>query len=324
MSFDAQNRSADGGESLGQSTFFDGPARGDNITSVLARLAPQAHEAAQVGEDANMSVSTTFYPGAFELPHEQDVMLVSLDLVFFYVHSAVMLARSSNGFAWLLSDVPSLLPHCPLQFHVAAVPETSPVLNIVLHAVYNKSCAEYEPADADVIAAVDRFGLYGLDVQQHLAPQTALFEFVATRVPSAPLAFYALAGCYDLNDLGVRASGHLLGHRVRTIPVELVERMGPVYLKRLISLQLARQDMLRVLLVQPPEAHPFDATCGQEEQSALRRAWQLVAAYLIGFLETGTVSLFGPEFRGMLSLLVVIGVILVRPEGLYGREFIHE
>lgn len=50
----------------------------------------------------------------------------------------------------------------------------------------------------------------------------------------------------------------------------------------------------------------------------------LVAAYLIGFLETGTVAVFGPEFRGMLSLLVVIGVILVRPEGLYGREFIHE
>lgn len=50
----------------------------------------------------------------------------------------------------------------------------------------------------------------------------------------------------------------------------------------------------------------------------------LVAAYLIGYLETFTVSALGPEFRGILSLLVVIAVILYRPEGLYGREFVHE
>lgn len=50
----------------------------------------------------------------------------------------------------------------------------------------------------------------------------------------------------------------------------------------------------------------------------------LVAAYLIGYLETFTVDLLGPEFRGVLSLVVVIAVILLRPEGLYGREFVHE
>ena len=50
----------------------------------------------------------------------------------------------------------------------------------------------------------------------------------------------------------------------------------------------------------------------------------LAAAYLIGFLETFTVGILGPEFRGVFSLVVVAAVILVRPEGLYGREFIDE
>ena len=50
----------------------------------------------------------------------------------------------------------------------------------------------------------------------------------------------------------------------------------------------------------------------------------LIAAYLIGFLETFTVGVLGPEFRGVFSLVVVAAVILVRPEGLYGREFVDE
>ncbi|CAI48824.1 ABC-type transport system permease protein (probable substrate branched-chain amino acids) [Natronomonas pharaonis DSM 2160] len=50
----------------------------------------------------------------------------------------------------------------------------------------------------------------------------------------------------------------------------------------------------------------------------------LVAAYFIGFLETYTVGLLGPEFRGVFALIIVAAVILIRPEGLYGREFVDE
>lgn len=50
----------------------------------------------------------------------------------------------------------------------------------------------------------------------------------------------------------------------------------------------------------------------------------LVAAYFIGFLETYTVGLLGPEFRGVFALIIVAAVILIRPEGLFGREFVDE
>jgi branched-chain amino acid transport system permease protein len=49
----------------------------------------------------------------------------------------------------------------------------------------------------------------------------------------------------------------------------------------------------------------------------------IIAAYLIGFLETLTVSFVGPQWRGMFALLLLIGIIIARPEGLFGREFIE-
>lgn len=49
----------------------------------------------------------------------------------------------------------------------------------------------------------------------------------------------------------------------------------------------------------------------------------IVGAYLIGYLETLTVSLAGNGVRGVFALVVVALVILFRPQGLYGREFIE-
>lgn len=50
----------------------------------------------------------------------------------------------------------------------------------------------------------------------------------------------------------------------------------------------------------------------------------VVAAYLIGFLEQFTVTFIGQEFRGILSLALLLLFILYMPQGLYGREFVHE
>jgi branched-chain amino acid transport system permease protein len=49
----------------------------------------------------------------------------------------------------------------------------------------------------------------------------------------------------------------------------------------------------------------------------------IAAAYLIGFLQTGVAEYIGTEFRGILSLVLLVIVLFVMPQGLYGREF-HE
>ncbi|MXV61076.1 branched-chain amino acid ABC transporter permease [Natronorubrum sp. JWXQ-INN-674] len=50
----------------------------------------------------------------------------------------------------------------------------------------------------------------------------------------------------------------------------------------------------------------------------------VVAAYFIGFLEQFTVTFVGQGFRGILSLVVLAIFLLYLPQGLYGREFVHD
>lgn len=47
----------------------------------------------------------------------------------------------------------------------------------------------------------------------------------------------------------------------------------------------------------------------------------VVGAYLIGFLEVATTNLIDPRLQGLAPLVVLVLVLLVKPEGLFGREF---
>ncbi|WP_345781968.1 branched-chain amino acid ABC transporter permease [Natrinema salsiterrestre] len=50
----------------------------------------------------------------------------------------------------------------------------------------------------------------------------------------------------------------------------------------------------------------------------------VIAAYLIGYLETASVEILGPSFQGVLSLVVLVAILLLKPNGLFGRELVHE
>jgi branched-chain amino acid transport system permease protein len=49
----------------------------------------------------------------------------------------------------------------------------------------------------------------------------------------------------------------------------------------------------------------------------------VVGAYIIGFLEVLTLRLIDPSLTGLTPLIVLVGVLLVKPEGLFGRELIE-
>ncbi|MEF8778251.1 MAG: branched-chain amino acid ABC transporter permease, partial [Natronomonas sp.] len=50
----------------------------------------------------------------------------------------------------------------------------------------------------------------------------------------------------------------------------------------------------------------------------------IIGAYLIGYLETVAVELGGPQFRSITALIVLVIIMLVRPEGLFGRELLED
>ena len=46
----------------------------------------------------------------------------------------------------------------------------------------------------------------------------------------------------------------------------------------------------------------------------------LIVAHIIGFMEIISVAWIAPELRGVFTMLLIIGVLIARPQGLFGRE----
>lgn len=229
-------------------------------------------------ENALVSVSTTFFPGAQNHALPPDLVLLSSDSVFFYVHLHVLLAASDNSFNSLLPPSPKAKsgPMGP----VVLVSESSTVLNIVLHAVYDMSCSHYSPSFESLAAALNAMTIYGISLRTHVAPTTSLHTLLLSLAPVYPLELYVLAASHDLYDLAVPTSAYLLSFSLASLTDELAERIGPKYLKRLFFLHFGRADALKRLLLPPPHPHPPTPTCDYSEQKKLTRAWALASAYL--------------------------------------------
>ncbi|KAJ7122111.1 hypothetical protein C8R44DRAFT_785710 [Mycena epipterygia] len=227
-------------------------------------------------EDTLVSMSTTFFPSAQLRSQHPDVALLSKDSVYFYVHSNLLLDVSENRFRAMLPVSPPDGDEPP----VLHVPEPAPVLNIILHAIYNITCAHYSPPFDTVVRAVDSMPVYGINPKSNILPSTPLFALLLSQAPLFPLELYALAAHYDIIDLAVPTSSHLLAFPLSDLSDQVVERMGATYLKRLFFLHFGRAEALKRVLQSPPHPHPPTPSCDFHAQKRLSRAWALASAYL--------------------------------------------
>lgn len=215
-----------------------------------------------------------------------DLILVSSDAVYFHVHTDVLHDASGNGFASLLEHLNSTREHSEIS--LVNVPEKADTLNVILLTIYSKSSADYQPSFAVLFTAVNELQKYAIDPKRYVQPSQPLFELIRFHMPLHPLEVYALAGHYDLFQLAVAASSHLLGYKLNTIPDETVNFMGALYIRRLYDLQMSRVEALKKVLVLPPEPHPSRPSCSLMDQTKIARAWALSSAYLIWDVRPGT------------------------------------
>lgn len=159
------------------------------------------------------------------------------------------------------------------------VPETSAVLNVILHTIYDMSCAHYSPSYEVLATAVERLPFYGISPMSRILPTSPLYTLLLSHAPLHPLELYALAASFELDALAVAVSSHLLGIHLSSITDELARRMGPIYLKRLFFLHFGRSEALKRILLPPPHPHPPTPMCDFVEQKKLTRAWALASAY---------------------------------------------
>ncbi|TFK24351.1 hypothetical protein FA15DRAFT_741776 [Coprinopsis marcescibilis] len=218
-----------------------------------------------------VSVSSSFRPGSHDATH--DAILRSSDTVLFYVHSNIMKASSPRIFDQFFASATS-------QDDIIDVPESSAVLNVLLHSLYDMSCASYAPSFDILEEAVDRMAFYHISPASQIHPGRRLFSLMLTHVPLLPLRIYTFAAHYQLHELAVQSSSYTLALSVSTVTDEMAQRMGGVYLKRLMLLHIGRQETFKTIFQDPPGTHPVTRACGYEDQKRLARAWTLATAYL--------------------------------------------
>jgi hypothetical protein len=163
---------------------------------------------------------------------------------------------------------------------ILTLPESSPVVNIMLHVIYDVSCAQYSPSFDMLVEAVSTLITYGVTPQKVITPTTQLYDILLTHAASRPLDLFALASQYDLEDLAIASSVYLLSFPLFTISDEMAVRIGPIYLKRLFFMHLGRAEVLRSILLPPPYPHTPTPACGYRQQTNLTRAWTLASAHL--------------------------------------------
>ncbi|KAL1735649.1 hypothetical protein EV714DRAFT_267792 [Schizophyllum commune] len=221
---------------------------------------------------ATMTVSTAFNLDTTPCPaFPPDCELMSCDDVVFYVNNSVLKRASSTGFGLAYPSPSSRV----------RVAETADVLNLILHVAYGVSPKAFSPSLETLGEAIARLPAYGLSPQAYVGANTPLFETLRSHAALSPLRVYTIAAAHDLLALAKLASGHLLGYPVHAMADADSRAMGPVYLRRLVTLHHGRLAQLQELLAQSQEFHPQTHGCTYQAQKKLAREWSMVANEVI-------------------------------------------
>lgn len=224
-----------------------------------------------------LSVSTAFHPTAHPHLPPVDTIFSSSEGVLFYLHSNTILNTCSTAFHSFLG---SHLSNPNLREILIPLDAPSEELNVILHMLYGTSSAAHSPSFETLVNAVDRMPSYSIQPDKHILPSTPLYDLLLSHAPVHPLDVYGLAAYHGLHTLAVSSSSHLLSYSLPSITDGQAERIGAIYLKKLLLLHVDRGASLKKILLQPPHPHPPTRQCGFGEQKRLTRAWALVSAYL--------------------------------------------
>lgn len=166
--------------------------------------------------------------------------------------------------------------------------EPSPVVNLFLHLIYNLLYNQHFAAAEEIAQSVDALNKYGFSLQLLTQSWSELYKLMLERAHTHSIEMYALAAKYNLDNLAIAISPYVLSFELSELADETVEKMGAVYLRRLMFLHLGRVQALKQLLEPLPEFHESTRTCGFSQQRQLTRAWSLAIASLAWDVRPGT------------------------------------
>ncbi|TFK62619.1 hypothetical protein BDN72DRAFT_382746 [Pluteus cervinus] len=249
----------------------------DSLPSQMTVMEPST--VIQDPEPQTISLSTAFNPDNVAKP---DLIFCSSDSVLFYVNTHTISRASPDAFRTIINSQLDT-PHATdpaAQLRVVPIPETSNVLNVMLHTLYGTPCAQHSPTFDTLVNAVGNMPRYGISPATHIVRSSHTYSALVSYAPLCALDLYALAAYHRLEDLAVATSSHLLACSLSVITDDVAQKIGSIYLKRLFDLHLGRFNALKRVLLTPPHPHPPSKECTFVDQRNLTRSWALVSAYL--------------------------------------------
>lgn len=266
-------------------------------------------------------VSSVFHPHMNIGSYQPDLLFISSDGIFFFVHKHRLLDASANNFNHQLVETAHnsnpLNPQMALgdrNLPCVALPEHSLVLNIVLHSAYGVRDTRFlrKPSLEEICCAVDSLQKYGFTPLSRTIPASStLFRLLVEyafvpkraswstggsvnaeteqRIHKGAICVYRLAACYDMHELAVTTSQFLLSMPINFLPDEDAQQIGGLYVKRLASLHIERTQALKALVLEPPlTTSSWFAKCSSAKHSCavsnvdeITRAWSLAVAYIM-------------------------------------------
>ncbi|KAF9031676.1 hypothetical protein BDZ89DRAFT_1063817 [Hymenopellis radicata] len=240
-----------------------------NVTSdIILDVMPPSKSAVLMssnGLEGNIEpqVSRIFHAGRRINGRPPDCILLSSDGINFFFHASMASATTLGEHN-----------RCRVQADAA-------VLNIILHTLYNLSCAQFQPSFESLALAVERMQVDGMDPRLYITPKNPTFDVLLRHAPFRPLELFALAAHLDIYDLAVPTSSHLLSLKLFSLSDDICERIGSKYLARLYNLHTRRVATLKALVSTPPARHAETPRCGTKDwQERLVSEWSLTVAYL--------------------------------------------
>ncbi|TCD68544.1 hypothetical protein EIP91_010469 [Steccherinum ochraceum] len=249
-------------------------------------------------KDNRSHISDTFH-AKFSFQNQiPDYILVSSSGTHFYVHRSFLVGSSSNDFGSLFKSVSPIVGDAGLALPrvgesnllpKSSVSQSSAVLDAILSSIYKvPSDGNYSLSLFDLLDSITSLFAFGIALDSVLISSAPLYQEIVALSDQSPLCIYTTAAEYGLDDIAVAVSAQLLNLPLTSISEDEVQRMGPVYLKRLVNMQAHRATFLKTLLLQFPEAHSDKAECTVADRSMLAAAWTVALAGLTWEIGAGT------------------------------------
>jgi hypothetical protein len=272
-----------------QTVLADSAAVGSSLPLILSSHLRRQHQISAVSEHPPFQTNETrillskVFDGTLDARLAgavPDVIIHSSDNIFFVVHSLKLTTASKNGFASRLPVTASRIsPNNPARL---SLEEPSEVLHILLLTVYAIPHEPYRPTLAvlsDAMQAMEKYGITPLT--QYVSLHSPLYDAILVQAKIYPLEAYALAAANDLEDLAVECSRFTLYSTLHTMPVDLAERMGVLYMQRLFALHETREEQMKKMFMVVLTSHEEKPYCSSAQQHDAHLDFRLACGSMI-------------------------------------------